>query len=146
MKLHSNNYEKQRVKVAKISEKIANQRLDFQHKLSTQLANNYDYIFVEDINLQGLAQCLRLGKSTMDNSFGQFRQLLQYKLFERGKIFYKIGRFEPTSQTCSECGCKHSLIKDLSIRKWVCPDCGVELDRDINAAKNIKTAGITAFQ
>ena len=104
MKLHSNNYEKQRVKVAKISEKITNQRLDFQHKLSTQLTEKYDYIFVEDINLQGLSQCLRLGKSTMDNSFGQFRSLLQYKMFERGKIFHKIGRFEPTSQTCNECG------------------------------------------
>lgn len=145
MKLYSNNYEKQRVKVAKISEKIANQRLDFQHKLSTQLVNDYDYIFVEDINLQGLSQCLKLGKSTMDNSFGQFRQLLQYKMFERGKIFYKIGRFEPTSQTCSECGCKHSITKDLSIRKWICPDCGAELDRDINAAKNIRKSGMLAF-
>ena len=145
MKLHSNNYEKQRVKVAKISEKIANQRLDFQHKLSTQLANTYDYIFVEDINLQGLSQCLKLGKSTMDNSFGQFRSLLQYKLFERGKILYKIGRFEPTSQICSECGCKHSFTKDLSVRRWICPDCGAELDRDINAAKNIRKSGILAF-
>lgn len=145
MKLHSNNYEKQRIKIAKISEKIANQRLDFQHKLSTQLANTYDYIFVEDINLQGLSQCLRLGKSTMDNSFGQFRQLLQYKMLERGKIFHKIGRFEPTSQTCNECGCKHSITKDLSIRKWVCPDCGAELDRDINAAKNIRKSDMLAF-
>lgn len=145
MKLHSNNYEKQRVKVAKISEKIANQRLYFQHKLSTDLANKHDYIFVEDINLQAMSQCLRLGKSTMDNSFGQFRQLLQYKMFERGKIFHKIGRFEPTSQTCSECGCKHSITKDLSVRKWICPDCGAELDRDINAAKNIRKSGMLAF-
>ena len=145
MKLHSNNYEKQRAKVAKISEKIANQRLDFQHKLSTQLANTYDYIFVEDINLQAMSQCLRLGKSTMDNSFGQFRSLLQYKMFERGKIFHKIGRFEPTSQTCSECGCKHPFTKDLSVRKWACPDCGAELDRDINAAKNIRKSGILNF-
>ena len=66
-------------------------------------------------------------------------------MFERGKIFHKIGRFEPTSQTCNECGCKHSFTKDLSVRKWTCPDCGAELDRDINAAKNIKIAGITAF-
>ena len=145
MKLHSNNYEKQRVKVAKISERIANQRLDFQHKLSTKLANTYDYVFVEDINIQAISRCLRLGKSTMDNSFGQFRQLLQYKMFERGKIFHKIGRFEPTSQTCSECGCKHSITKDLSIRKWICPDCGAELDRDINAAKNIRKSGILNF-
>ena len=147
MKLHSNNYEKQRVKIAKISEKIANQRLDFQHKLSTQLANTYDYIFVEDINLQAMSQCLRLGKSTMDNSFGQFRQLLQYKMLERNKVFYKISKWQPTTIVCSVCGGYHKDVVDsLAVRKWLCPDCGAELDRDINAAKNIRQAGMLIFQ
>lgn len=146
MKWHSNNYEKQRIIVARISEKIANQRLDFLHKISTQLANRHDYIFVEDINLQGMSQCLRLGKSTMDNGFGQFRTFLEYKMFERNKIFHKISKWVATSQTCHECGCKNSTTKDLSIREWVCPECGAHLDRDHNAAINIKITGMLPFQ
>lgn len=146
MKLHSNNYEKQRVKVAKISEKIANQRNDFLHKLSTQLVNRYDYIFIEDINLQGLSQCLKLGKSTMDNGFGEFRTFLEYKMLEKGKIFHKINKWTATSQICHECGCKSSITKDLSVREWVCPECGAHLDRDHNAAINIRTTGILVFQ
>lgn len=138
----SHNYKKQRIKVAKIHEKIHNQRLDFIHKLSTQLANSYDYIFVEDLNMQGISQSLKLGKSTMDNGFGMFRNLLQYKMDDRGKILHKINKFTPTSQICHCCGCKSSITKDLSIRSWICPECGAELDRDINAAINIKTAGL----
>lgn len=138
----SNNYNKQKIKIAKIYEHISNQRLDWIHKLSTQLARKYDYIFVENINLQSIAQCLRLGKSTMDNGFGIFRNLLQYKMDDRGKIFYRINKFTPTSQVCHCCGCKSSITKDLSIRSWICPECGAELDRDINAAINIKTAGL----
>jgi putative transposase len=93
MKLGSNNYKKQKLKVAKVYEKIANLRNDFLHKLSTQLANNHDYIFVEDIDLRAMSQCLKLGKSTLDNSFGKFRTLLEYKIFERGKIFHKIDKW-----------------------------------------------------
>lgn len=141
----SNNYEKQRIRIATIQEKIHSCRLDFLHKLSIKLANNYDYVFVEDINLRGLAQCLKLGKSTNDNSFGEFRTLLKYKMYERGKVFYKIDKWEPTSQTCHLCGYKNSEIKNLSIRSWQCPNCGVSLDRDINAAINIRNAGIIAF-
>lgn len=142
MKLHSNNYEKQKIRVAKIQEKIHNCRLDFLHKLSTELANTYDYIFIEDINLQGLTQCLKLGKSTNDNSFGKFRELLKYKMYERGKILHKINKWEPTSQVCNVCGCKNTEVKNLSIREWICPDCGTRHDRDINAAKNILRAGL----
>lgn len=145
MKLHSNNYEKQKIVVAKIQEKIHNCRLDFLHKLSTELANTYDYIFVEDINLQGIAQCLKLGKSTNDNSFGKFRELLKYKMYERGKVLHKINKWEPTSQVCNICGCKNTEIKDLSVREWICPDCGAKLDRDINAAINIRKSGILDF-
>ena len=145
MKLHSNNYEKQKIEVAKIHEKISNCRLDFLHKLSTNLANTYDYIFVEDINLQGIAQCLKLGKSTIDNSFGRFRDFLKYKMYERGKFLHKINKWEPTSQACSVCGCKNSEVKDLNIREWVCPDCGAKLDRDINAAVNIRKSGMLDF-
>ena len=118
--MHSNNYEKQKIRVAKIQEKIHNCRLDFLHKSSTELANTYDYIFVEDINLQGISQCLKLGKSTADNSFGKFRELLKYKLEDRGKKLIKIGRFEPTSIVCSACGIYHKdIVNSLSVREWV---------------------------
>ena len=145
MKLHSNNYEKQKIIVAKIQEKIHNCRFDFLHKLSTELANTYDYIFVEDINLRGLAQCLKLGKSTNDNSFGKFRELLKYKMYERGKVLHKICKWEPTSQVCNVCGCKNTEVKNLAIRDWICQDCGAKLDRDVNAAINIRKSGILDF-
>ena len=142
MKLHSNNFEKQKIKVARLYEKVSNCRLDFLHKLSTQIANKYEAVFVEDINMQGMSQSLHLGKSTLDNSFGVFRNLLAYKFADRGKIFHKINKFAPSSQICSNCGRKHSFTKDLSVREWTCPDCGMHHDRDINAAKNIREIGI----
>ena len=87
MKVGSNNYKKQKLKIARVHEKITNLRNDFLHKISAQLANNYDYIFVEDIDLRAVSQWLKLGKSTFDNSFGKFRTLLEYKMLERSKIF-----------------------------------------------------------
>ena len=146
MKLHSNNYEKQKIEVTKLHEKISNCRLDFLHKLSTQLANNYDIICVEDINMQNIEQCLKLGKSTADNSFGKFRELLKYKLEDRGKKLIKIGRFEPSTVVCSECGAYHKdLVNSLSVREWTCPDCGTHHDRDVNAAKNILKSGLNQW-
>ena len=138
----SNNYNQQKIKVAKIHEKISNCRLDFLHKLSTKLANSYDYIFVEDINLQNLEQCLKLGKSTVDNSFGIFRNLLQYKMEERGKIFYKIDKYFPSSKTCHNCGNINKELK-LSDRVWICPSCGAIIERDHNAALNIRDFGLS---
>jgi len=92
MKYSSNNYYKQKLKVAKLHEHISNQRKDWIHKLSTELANQYDYICVEDINMQNMAQSLKLGKSTNDNGFGMFRTILDYKLSERGKKLIKIDK------------------------------------------------------
>ena len=139
----SHSYQKQRVKVAIIHEKIANSRNDFLHKLSYQLANSYDYVCVEDIDLQSISKCLKLGKSTLDNSFGRFRNYLQYKLADRGKKLIKIGRFEPSTIVCSECGAYHKdLVNSLSVRGWTCPDCGTHHDRDENAAKNILKAAL----
>ena len=142
-KLNSKNKNKQRIKIAKIHEKIANLRNDFQHKLSRNLSVNYNYVFVEDINMKSISQCLKLGKSTMDNGFGQFRTLLQYKMEDLGKQMIKINKFTPTSTICSECGAYHKdIVNSLSVREWVCPDCNTKHNRDINAAKNIKKAGI----
>lgn len=142
-KQSSNNYNKQRIKVARVHEKIANSRNDFLHKTSANLANNYDYVCIEDINMQSISRCLKLGKSTYDNGFGIFRNYLQYKLEERGKKLLKIGRFEPSTITCSECGAYHKdIVNSLSVREWICPDCGTHHDRDVNAAKNILKSGL----
>lgn len=79
----------------------------------------------------------------MDNSFGKFRELLGYKLEDRGKTFIKMGKFEPTSIICSECGAYHKdIVNSLSVREWICPDCGTHHDRDVNAARNILKIGL----
>ena len=141
----SHNYEKQRIKVVKTYEKITNLRLDFLHKLSTTIANQYDIICVEDLNLSNLKQSLKLGKSTSDNSFGIFRQLLVYKLLERGKLFIKVDKYFPSSKTCHTCGAINKEFK-LSDRVWTCPACDTVIERDYNAALNIRDAGlITIF-
>ena len=141
MRYGSNNYEKQRVRVAKIQEHIANQRKDWLHKLSFELAELYDYICVEDINMQNMAQSLKLGKSTNDNGFGMFRMLLAYKLAERGKQLIKIDKWFPSSKMCRFCGCVNKGLK-LSDRVWTC-ECGAILDRDENAAINIMNVGLS---
>ena len=142
-KLGSNNYNKQKIKVAGVHEKIANSRNDFLHKTSANLANSYDYICVEDINLRSISKCLKLGKSTLDNGFGIFRNYLQYKLEQKGKKIIKICKFEPSTIICSKCGAYHKdVVNSLSVREWTCPDCGTHHDRDINAAKNILKIGL----
>ena len=141
MEYGSNNYQKQRVKVAKIQEHIANQRKDWIHKLSSKLANEYDYICVEDINMQNMAQSLKLGKSTNDNGIGMFRTFLSYKLIDRGKQLIKINKWFPSSKMCRFCGRINSNLK-LSDRIWTC-ECGQILNRDENAAINILNAGLS---
>jgi len=144
MKCGSLNYKKQKVVVAKIHEKITNSRNDFCHKLSKKLADTYDYVFVEDINLQNISKGLHLGKSTLDNGFGIFREYLKYKMADRGKKLIKIGKYDPTSTVCSECGTYHKdIVNTLSVREWTCPDCGAHHNRDVNAAKNIRKIGLS---
>ena len=141
MKYGSNNYQKQKIKVARVQEHIANQRKDWIHKLSTQLANEYDYICVEDINMQHMAQSLNLGKSTNDNGFGMFRTILAYKLADRGKKLIKIDKWFPSSKMCRFCG---TINKNLTLadRIWTC-ECGKTLNRDENAAINIMNVGLS---
>jgi putative transposase len=140
MKYGSNNYHKQKIKVAKVHEKVANQRLDWIHKLSTRLANEYDIVCVEDINMQNMARSLKLGKSTNDNGFGMFRDILSCKLANRGKAFVKIDKWFPSSKMCRYCGSiNHELT--LSDRVWTC-GCGATINRDENAAINIMNEGL----
>ena len=140
MKYGSNNYYKQKIVVAKLHEHISNQRKDWIHKLSTQLANEYDYICVEDINMQNMARSLKLGKSTNDNGFGMFRTILGYKLADRGKQLIKIDKWFPSSKMCRHCGV---VNKDLTLadRVWIC-ECGEVINRDENAAINILNVGL----
>ncbi|MDY0387880.1 MAG: transposase, partial [Methanolobus sp.] len=144
MKLNSNNYQKQKIKVAKVHEIIANQRLDWIQKEALSLARNYDYVFIEDINMKGLAGCLKFGKSTNDNGFGMFRTILKQKTEEIGKKLIKIPRFYASSKTCSVC---NAINKGLTLddRTWKCI-CGTIHDRDINAAINIRNYGMTLIQ
>ena len=137
----SNNYCKQKVRVARMREKVQNCREDWQHKESTRLADKYDLIAVEDINYQDMARGLKLAKATNDNAFGQFRTFLAYKLAERGKKLVTIDKWFPSSKLCRHCGTVNSELK-LSDREWDCPGCGAHLLRDVNAAINIQVEGL----
>ena len=137
----SNNYLKQKTKVARAYERVRNCRKDWQHKESTRLADKYDVIAVEDINYQGLAQSLSLAMSTNDNAFGQFRTFLAYKLAERGKRLITIDKWFPSSKTCRFCGSVNTGLA-LNDREWGCPCCGERLLRDQNAAINIRNQGL----
>lgn len=140
--IRSKNHAKQRIKVAKLYEKTANQRRDFLHKISRQIVNSCDCVCVEDLNMQTMAQTLNFGKSVNDNGWGMFVTFLQYKLSEMGKKLVKVGKFFASSQICSCCGYKNSETKNLSIRAWDCPQCGTHHNRDVNAAINIKNEGM----
>lgn len=141
MKYGSNNYLKQKLRVAKISEHISSQRKDWLHKLSTELSNKYDYVCVEDLNMKNMSQSLKLGKSTMDNGFGMFKTFLQYKLYDRGKQFVVIDKWFPSSKMCRFCGTVNADLR-LSDRIWTCA-CGKTLNRDENAAINILNVGLS---
>jgi len=136
----SKNREKQRRKVAKLHEKAANQRKDFLHKMSRQIANACSAIAIEDLNMRGMAQSLNLAKSTNDNGFGMLRTFLAYKLAEQGKQLVIIDKWFPSSKLCRFCNKENKELL-LADRIWTCSHCGAELDRDINAAINIKNEG-----
>ncbi len=155
----SANWRKQRIRVARLFEKTANRRRDFQHKTANKLVANCDAIAVETLNLQGMTRKPKpktdphdpnrylpngrtaksgLAKSTLDNGYGMFCDLLRYKLDHAGKRLIRVDAWYPSSQLCHACGYRNREVKDLSIREWVCPQCGTLHDRDVNAALNIR--------
>ena len=138
----SNNYNKQRTKIACIHNKIANQRKDFLHQQSRQITNAYDIVCIEDLDMSAMRRALHFGKSVSDNGWGMFTKFLKYKLHDAGKQLIKIDKWYPSSQVCHCCGHQNSEVKDLSVREWICPNCGVHHDRDVNAAINIKYEGL----
>ena len=138
----SNNYIKQLHKVNKIHRHIANQRLDNLHKISTEIANQYDVVCVETLNMKAIAnKKFGNGKATMDNGYGMLLSMLEYKLSDRNKYFVKVDKWFPSSQICHCCGTRHPEMKDLANRKMIC-DCGLIMNRDQNAAINILNEGL----
>ncbi len=142
MQKGSNNRSKQRIKVAKLHEKVSNQRKDFLHKQSRQITNAYDCICIEDLDMKAMSRSLNFGKSVSDNGWGMFTTFLKYKLEEQGKKLVKVDKFFASSQICSACGYKNTKTKNLALRKWDCPQCGIHHDRDVNAAINIRNEGM----
>ncbi|MDH2391897.1 RNA-guided endonuclease TnpB family protein [Streptomyces sp. HNM0663] len=137
----SKNRDKARIKVARAHAQVADARREFHHQLSTRIIRDNQAIAVEDLAVKGLART-RLAKSVHDAGWSAFVTMLEYKAARYGRIFIRIGRFEPTSQVCCLCGVKDGL-KPLHVRTWTCGACGAVLDRDINAAVNVaKAAGL----
>lgn len=138
----SANYLKQLKKVNRIHRHIANQRLDNLHKLSTEIANQYDVVCVESLNMKNMSnKKFGNGKATMDNGYGMFLNMLEYKFADRKKYFVKVDKWFPSSQICNCCGKLHKEMKNLNIRILKC-DCGLTISRDQNAAINIKKEGL----
>lgn len=137
-KIGGNNWRKAVKKVARLHEHIANQRADYWHKTICQLVNNYGVIVLEDLSLKFMLQNGNLSRSAHDIGLGIFRSLLDYKATEAGVEVVTVNP-RNTSQVCSGCG--SIVLKDLSVRVHVCPDCGLSLDRDVNAAKNVLRLG-----
>ena len=144
MKKDSSHYQKQLMRIKNLHEHIANQRKDFLHKVSRKLANTYDYVFVENLDLKEMSERktdLKLGISIFDLGYGTFLNYLKYKLEWLNKKLVKIDKYYPSSQLCSSCGYRKTDLK-LDKRSWICPECGARHNRDFNAAINIKKEGI----
>ena len=140
--IKSNNYIKQLRKVNKIHRHIANQRLDNLHKISTKIANSYDVVCVESLNMRSMANHgFGNGKATLDNGYGMFLSMFEYKLSDRNKYLIKVDKWFPSSQICHCCGKIHPEMKNLTIRTMKC-DCGLTMNRDQNAAINILREGL----
>ena len=140
----SNNRNKQRIKVAKLHEKITNERKDFLQKLTTKLVkeSQFDTFCLENLNVSGMMRNHRLAKSIAEVSWYQFIEMLKYKCEWYGKNLVQIGQFEPSTKTCSHCGYKNTELT-LKDREWICPVCNTYHDRDINAAINIKNFALS---
>lgn len=142
----SNNRNKQRLKVNKWHKKITNCRIDFLQKLSNQLICNYDIISMEDLASGNMMKNHKLAKSIADASFFEFNRELEYKARWNYKLISRIDRFYPSSQLCSHCGTQSNQTKDLSVRTYICKECGLEIDRDYNASINILNEGLRILE
>ncbi len=137
------NWIKNKLKLAKICEKVANQRYDFLQKLSTKLINDYDVICLEDLKVSNMLKNRRLSKAISDAGWSMFKAMLKYKAQWYGKIIKEVNTFYASSQLCSVCGYQNMNVKNLKIRLWECPECHTLHDRDYNASINILNKGLT---
>ena len=138
----SKNRNKQRIRLARVHEKIANQRMDFLQKQSTKLVRENQTICIEDLRVKNMLRNHKLAKAIADAAWGTFFRLLDYKAPWYGAEIRRVPTFYPSSQTCGHCGYINPDIKNLNIRKWVCPACGTLHDRDRNASENILAKGL----
>ncbi len=138
----SNNRNKQRIKVARLHKKIQNQRNDYLHKLSKKIIDENQIICIEDLKVKDMIKDSKLARNISDVSWSRLVSMLIYKASWYGRKVIKVPSTYPSSQLCSKCGYKNSITKNLNIRRWTCPECGIIHDRDINAARNILSKGI----
>ena len=138
----SNNYCKARKKISLCHEKITNTRKDYLHKISHEIISENQVIVSENLQIKNMVKNHRLAKSISDASWYELTRQLEYKAKWNGRKYIKIDTFYASSQLCSVCGFQNVTTKDLSIREWICPECGEKHDRDINAAKNILEEGL----
>ena len=136
----SKRHAKARAKVARLHARVANQRQDAMHKATTWLASTFSDICIEDLNTAGMARNRRLAKAVSDAAFGEFRRQLEYKTARTGAALHVVDRWYPSSKTCSRCGRVKAKLS-LAERTYRCDGCGLVMDRDLNAAINIKVAG-----
>lgn len=142
----SKNWIKQKLKVSKLNEHIANCRYDFLHIISTDIIKNQDLISIENLNVKGMVKNHTLAKSIHDVGWGIFTNMLEYKSFFNSKTLIKVGRFFPSSQLCSNPECDGRKLMPLHLRTYICEKCNTTIDRDYNASKNIELEGIRLNQ